>query len=162
MKPENRRQLVGLDRIRSATAENFRRFDEDTRLRIQELYPEGKVIADLMRSDRQRFSKAMETAGIPETSDEPVRALFNRFIADLDLGSVAAELGMESTELQQRLSADSETRVILSRLADEGIKRQLFLSVYQKIVNLTGIGTVVECKPLSCLLYTSPSPRDRG
>ena len=149
MKPENRRQLVGLDRIRAATADNFRRFDEDARLQIQELYPEGKVIADLMRSDRKRFAEAMDRAGIPETKDEPVRALFNQFIADLDLNAVAAELGMEASELEQKLNADSETRVMLSRLQDEGIKRQLFLDAYRTIVRLTGIGSVVPSNPLA-------------
>lgn len=158
MKPENRRQLVSLDRIRSATSDNFRRFDEDTRLQIQELYPEGKVIADLMKSDRLRFSKAMASAGIPESSDEPVRALFNRFIADLNVASVAAELGMEQDELEQQLNADSETRVILARLSDEGVKRQLFLDEYRKIVRLTGIGTVIPSKPLAVPFFGAASP----
>lgn len=158
MKPENHRQLVGLDRIRSATSDNFRRFDEDARVQIKELYPEGKVIANLMKSDRQRFSKAMENAGIPETSDEPVRALFNRFIADLNVASVAAELGMEQDELEQQLNADSETRVILARLSDEGVKRQLFLNEYRKIVRLTGNGTVIPSKPLDVPFFGASSP----
>jgi hypothetical protein len=153
MKPESRRQLVGLDRIRKTTSSNFRRFDEDTRMQIQELYPEGKVIADLMREDRQRFMRAMENAGVRETKDEPVRALFNRFIADLSLPSVAAELGMTDSELEQKLKSDSETRVILARLEDEGIKRQLFLGAYRKIVNLTGIGTVLESTPLAAPFF---------
>jgi len=162
MKPENRRQLVGLDRIRSATAVNLRRFDEDVRMQIQELYPEGKVIANLMRSDRQRFMKAMEKAGIPAANDEPVRALFNRFVADLDLDSVAAELGFEASELQQKLNGDSEMRVMLSRLEDEGVKRQLFLDVYEKIVSLTGIGTVVPSKPLNVPFFGEGSSQEAG
>ena len=160
MKPENRRQLVSLDRIRSATSDNFRRFDEDTRLQIQELYPEGKVIADLMKSDRQRFSKARQNAGIPETSDEPVRALFNQFIADLNVASVAAELGMEQSELERQLNSDSETRMTLSRLSDEGIKRQLFMGDYKKIVRLTGIGNVIPSKPLDVPFFGAASSGD--
>lgn len=158
MKPENRRQLVGLDRIRAATASNLRRFDEDTRLQIQELYPEGKKIADLMRKDRTRFLESLENAGISLTKDEPVRAMFNQFVADLSLDSVAAELGVEPELLTQKLGGDSETRVMLIRLLDEGMKRQLFVQSYRQIVELCGFGTMIPAKPLIVPFFGDAEP----
>ncbi len=149
MKPENQRELVQLDRVRKLATHNLRRFDEATRNRIEELYPTGQQFAKLVREDRRRFESAMEKAGLSNSGDEPVRALFNQFIADVNVESVAAELGVSADELRQRLDREGETRQILMRLEDEGLKRQLFLTDFQIIVRLGGFGELREFVPLN-------------
>ena len=166
MKPENHKELLNLDRVRKMTSQNFRRFDEDTRMRIEEMYPEGKDFAKLIREDRSRFEDAMENAGVPGRGEEPVRALFNQFISDLDLNSVAAGLGVDPEDFKTKLSYDSETRQILMRLEDEGVKRQLYLSDFRSIVRLTGIGSVRESRPLAFPFFgqteeAKPQPNQR-
>ena len=148
MKPEIFAQLTKLDRVRGLAENNFRRFNEETRDQIKEIYPEGKDFAKLIREDRKRFETAMEKAGLSSTGEEPVRALFNQFISDLKLETVAAGLYMDVEALRERLNGEGETRQILMRLEDEGVKRQLYLQDFKKIIELSLGRSTRKFKPL--------------
>lgn len=148
MKPENPQQVAKLDQVRDLALQNFRRFSGEERELIGELFVEQETLKRLLDSDSRRFQNALKLAGLTPTANEPVRALFNQFAADLTLNTVASEVGLTADEVTKLFSQESETRQLLQRLQNEGIKRQLFLVEFARLVRLTGIGETRSFVPL--------------
>lgn len=146
MKPEKGdSRLKKLDEVRESALKNFRRFNEKEREVIEQIYPPHDEFEKLIEQDRQRFLTALSAAGIEiRGSEEPVRALFDRFARDLDLNAVAAEFGLTPEECRQQMDRESETRQLLRRIERGTLKRQLYLSAFQTIARLTGAGDVEE------------------
>lgn len=142
MKPETGTpRLSTLDNVRASALDDFARFTAGERELIGELYPKHETFTALLEQDRQRFLNAMQAAGIEQQgSDEPARALFDRFVNDLDLDAVAAEFGLTPEDLARRMQRESETRTLLRRIERGTLKRQLFLTEFKQIANLTGAG----------------------
>ena len=146
MKPEaGDPRLKRLDEVRELALKNFRRFNAEEREVIEQLYKPHDEFEKLIEQDRRRFLDVLVTAGIEARgSDEPVRALFDRFAKDLDLNAVAAEFGLTPEECRQQMDRESETRQLLRRIERGTLKRQLYLSDFQTIARLTGAGDVAE------------------
>jgi hypothetical protein len=149
MKPENPKQAASMDELRAQATANTRRFKAEDRDLIEQLYPEGEKFGQLLESDRSSFLNALTKAGITETgAREPVRALFDSFIRNLDLPTAAAEFGQELQLFETRLNMESETRQLATRLKIQGVQRQLFVEEFRKIAELTGLGEPREFQPL--------------
>lgn len=141
MKPENRTRLDSLDELREQALANTRRFDARTRDIIGRLYPPRDEFVRLIESDRRSWRMALQQAGLTETGAiEPVRALFDSFVRNLDLEIAAAEFGVSPDELLQSMSKESETRQLANRFAKRGMQRQLFVAEFQRIAALAGFG----------------------
>jgi len=141
MKPESRQQAAKLDRVRLLTLDNVRRFKAADRDLIKELYPEPEVFGRLLEQDRGKFRRALAEAGITRTGvTEPVRALFDRFTANLDLEVAAAGFGVSVNDFTKRLDREGETRELRKRLEFAGVQRQLYVAEFHLIARLSGLG----------------------
>lgn len=149
MKPENPARLENFDEIRKRTLNNFRRFKREDRSLISRLYPEQKEFKKLIEGDRSSWRQALKTAGMTRTgSAEPVRALFDSFVRNLDVEVAAAEFGLTPDDLLSKMERESETRQLSFRLAQGGMQRQLFVEEFRKIAELTGFGSPKSFEPL--------------
>lgn len=132
-----------LDEVLENVMDDRRRFSTDDRELIAELYPPAGKFKSLLELDRKRFLAALKAAGIEQKgSVEPARAIFDRFVADIDLETMAAEFGRTPEELEQAMDRDSDTRQILRRIKRGSMKRQLYTGEYSNIVPLLGDGDV--------------------
>lgn len=149
MKPENPARLAELDEVRERSLSNVRRFTAKDRDLISELYPQRKKFQQLIEADQASWRTAMRQAGLTKTGPaEPVRALFDTFVRNLNLETAAAEFGMAPTAFLNKLGMESETRQLSLRLEKEGMQRQLFVEEFRHIANLTGLGTPKTFEPL--------------
>lgn len=150
MKPErDDPKLESLDQVRSAALTNLRRFSSTDRDLISALFPKRESFREMIELDRQSFVDAMTTAGLQtNNSDEPVRALFDRFVTDLDLNSLASEFGLTPDECRSHMMKESETRQFLLRVESGTLKRQLFLTAFDEIARLIGAGDAKTRVPL--------------
>lgn len=149
IKPENAAKLATLDEVRESVSQNFRRFRTGVRDQVRELYPTGDQFSRLLESDRASFRTALTAAGIKSRGpDEPIRAIFDRFAQNLDVATVAADFGITVEEFGRLLNRESETREIERRLKTEGLQRQLYVSRFRMIAQLTGLGELREFTPL--------------
>ncbi|MCA9050593.1 MAG: DUF4384 domain-containing protein [Planctomycetaceae bacterium] len=139
MKPDiGDSRAATLDRVREAALMNHRRFSVPERELISELYPAQEKFAGLLEQDRRRFLDALKLAGIEQKGgSEPARALFDHFVRDLDVNTVAAEFAMTADALTDLLNRESETRQMLIRIQRNSLKRQLYLATFQEIVRLS-------------------------
>jgi hypothetical protein len=84
----------------------------DAKLKVQQLYPEPKVLADKTKDDRQRFLDAEQKAMSPflqvgedskkavESFDEPIGKIARYYrLDDLDAATAATEIGLESADV---------------------------------------------------------------
>lgn len=144
MKPESGSdRLARLDEVRETALKDFERFSGADRELVAALYPEHTKFEALLEQDRRRFLRALERSGIPQkNADEPARALFDQFVRDLDLDAVAAEFGLSPDALTEQMNRDNETRRLLQRIARGTLKRQLYLTAFQRIARLIGAGDV--------------------
>jgi len=142
MKPERGDiRLDILDEVRPAAEQNFRRFSEADRRLIAEIYPSAATFKGLLEQDRTRFLTAMADARLEQRgSDEPVRLLFDHFTRNLTLETVAADFGLAPDECRDKLRLEGETRQLLARLEQGGLKRQLYLTEFHTMARLIGAG----------------------
>jgi WD40 repeat protein/mono/diheme cytochrome c family protein len=92
------------DQIRDHVAKNpkfFKRSDAEV---IRSLYVPKEKMRGLMDEDCERFRKAMEKTGNKISASEPVMNATLRYEADVDLPTLAAEIGVKPEELLTRIS----------------------------------------------------------
>ncbi len=144
MKPEQYSpRFENLDVVRASVEDNTVRFTAQEQELALELYPPNEVFRKLVEVDRKNFLTALERTGIPQNgATEPARTLFDYFKNDLNVDSVATELGLASDDLVERLNRESETRQVLSDAQSGVLKRQNWLSRFARVVRLAGIGSV--------------------
>jgi len=117
MKPENTTKLQSLDRVRANVEVSRVGFSADEMELVGELYSDHSEFARLVEKDSQRFQNAMTQAGVNrQGSNEPVRALFDRFAKDIDVEAAAAGFGIDVEDFSQRMMLDLLSGLILSRI----------------------------------------------
>ncbi len=139
MKPSGFRHMNHLDEVRAASAENYREFTAQQRATIQSLYVAPNEFAKLLRVDRDRFRSALTRAGV-QNQVEPVRAIFNKFIEDVDLRAAAADLGTNESTLREKLSRENALRQLRKRFDTGGINREVYVDAFKTIAKDTGLG----------------------
>ena len=94
----------------------------------------------VLEADTKKFNAALAKCGVDEAGDEPVRALYYRFMADLPPSVLAAEmggLGDDSTAILAILQKhpSREVNEITGKFeAGQPVPRSIFLQVFPKLV----------------------------
>ena len=97
------------DQIRDHVGKNPKAFSRADAELIRALYvPKAKMKA-LMDEDAERFRKALEKTGNKVSAFEPVMTMTLRYEADVDLPTLAAEVGVKPEELLPRLVESGAT-----------------------------------------------------
>lgn len=141
MKPENPARLATLDEVRERALQNFQRFDSDARKIIEQLYPPHEKFAELVDADRRAWRNALAQADLNlNGSTEPVRALFDSFVRNLDLEVAAADFGLTEEAFSAILQRESESRQLAFRFNKSGLQRQLYVEEFQRMAEILGLG----------------------
>ncbi len=134
------------DQIRDHLAKNpkfFKRTDAEV---IRALYAPKEKMRALMEEDAERFRKALEKTGNKVSPFEPVMTATLRYEADVDLPTLAAEIGLRPEELQSRI-VNSQ---ILSRsfgplkAAGGTVPRQVVAQAFGDLVRDLRLGAVFQ------------------
>ena len=123
----------------------------DERRLFSTLHDAAKVKAAL-DAGTARFTAALEKCGVnPAAKDEPVRALYDRFLAPITATQLASEFGQSDAHFLEDLkkSPEAKLRSIASRLesGNSPLPRQSFVSNFRDITKELGLGTLLEFLP---------------
>lgn len=140
MKPESDR-LDTLDQVKPSVASNRLAFTTEQTEAIDAMYPDHATFARLLELDRDRFLDSLQKSGVdPDLPVEPVRALFDYFVRDLNTTGLAADLGLEESDLVSRFEREGAAREILQRSQRGTMKRRFAMEAFAKVARLAGIG----------------------
>ena len=119
---------------------------------IESLYVSHEELTRRFDEDEKRFKTALESAGVKTfTTPDPVKQVFDKFLTEVvDLSAAAAELGLTAADLESRVgnSASGELHALLKRLKSDGVARDKFIDVFDKIIVGLSLGTHSKFKPL--------------
>jgi hypothetical protein len=130
------------DQIRDHVAKNRRSFSRKDAELVRALYvPRAKMRA-LMEEDAERFRKAVEKTGNRVEGAEPVMSMTLRYEADLDLPTVAAEVGLRPEAFRERLTASEKLARNLGALKVSGatVARQVVVQSFADLVSELRLG----------------------
>jgi WD40 repeat protein len=132
------------DQIRGHVAKNKKAFSRADTEVINALYPPAKKMRTLMEDDAERFRKAVEKTGNKITTAEVVMAMTLRYEADVDLPTLAAEVGLRSQDLLPRLTETENQARNLGALKVAGgtVSRQVVAQAFADLVKDLRLGGV--------------------
>jgi mono/diheme cytochrome c family protein len=115
-------------------------FPKEARDIIEAIFPPHDEMTALMEEDRERFLRALQTAGVdPDlnlSGEEITSVLFQRFERDLTMRQAAAEIGMEVEMFTERLNmGGAETYALKQRLEFNLVPRDQFVELFAGLVN---------------------------
>ncbi|MBP7844690.1 MAG: right-handed parallel beta-helix repeat-containing protein [Proteobacteria bacterium] len=97
---------------------------------------EAKIALD---KDSKSFANALQKMGIdPNSEIEPVRAIYDLFLAPISVGTLQSELGVGGNNFIDKLSksSDDETRILaLSLIKGSNLDRKFFADKFKKIAS---------------------------
>ncbi len=130
------------DQVRDHIAKNPEGFSADDQKTVRALYPPEADFKALLKTDAERFRKAVEATGGKLGGTEPVAALSERFEAELDLTSAAAEAGVDPAVFVQGLerSAELSRRLGSLKVAGGTVQRSVFVSAFEEVVRTYRLG----------------------
>jgi hypothetical protein len=130
------------DQIRDHVTKNRKAFSRTDAELIHALYPPAKKMRALMEADAERFRKALEKTGNKTTANEVVLAMTLRYEADVDLPTLAAELGVRPADLLPRLTATENLSRNLGALKVAGatVSRQVVAQSFADLVKELRLG----------------------
>src|SRR5262249_50325574 len=124
--------LVKDDQLRAHVRKNAKAFSRSDAELVEALYPVAKKMRQRMEEDTQRFQKAVARTGNRATAAEVVMAMTLRYEADVDLPTLAAELGLNPEAVQPRLTATESLARNLGALKVPGgvVARQVVVQAF--------------------------------
>jgi WD40 repeat protein len=133
------------DQIRDHVGKNKKAFSRADAELVRALYPPAKKMRALMEADAERFKKAVEKTGNKVTAAEVVMAMTLRYEADVDLATLAAELGLRPKDLLPRLARSENLVKNLGALKVPGatVARQVVAQAFGDLVKELRLGGVV-------------------
>jgi WD40 repeat protein/mono/diheme cytochrome c family protein len=134
------------DQIRAHVAKNPKAFNRADAELIRALYlPEAKMKA-LMDEDTERFRKALAKTGNTVGSVEVIMTLTLRYESDVDLPTVAAEVGLKAEELLPRLQRSEVLAKNLGALKVPGatVARQAVVQAFGDLVRELRLGGAMQ------------------
>lgn len=134
------------DQVRDHVHKNARVFPRADAERIEALHPPAKRLRALMEEDSRRFQTALARTGNRAGAAEVVMAMTLRYEADVDLPTLAAELGVSPADVQPGLSATESLGRSLGPLQVPGgtVARQVVVQSFADLVGALRLGTVLE------------------
>jgi hypothetical protein len=131
------------DQIRTHLEENQNAFSRPEADTIKALYPPDATLQELFAADNARFRKAVEQTGSRLAATEPIAALVLQYEKELDLGTAAAELGLQPAALSERFDQSALLARTLGALRVQGgtVQRQVFLDAFPDLVRELRLGT---------------------
>jgi WD40 repeat protein len=134
------------DQIREHVRKNKKAFTRADAELVDALYPPAKKMRALMEEDAERFQKAVLKTGNKITAAEVVMAMTLRYEADVDLPTLAAEVGVKASDLLPRLSASENLAKNLGALKVAGatVSRQVVVQAFGDLARELNLGTVLE------------------
>jgi WD40 repeat protein len=138
--------LVKDDQLREHVRKNRKAFSRSDAELVEALYPPAKKMRTLMEADARRFQRAVEKTGNKVTAAEVVMAMTLRYEADVDLATLAAELGLAAGVLRPKLTATEALARNLGALEVPGgvVARQVVVQAFPDLVRELKLGTAIE------------------
>ncbi len=131
------------DQIRDHVAKNRKAFSRKDAELIRALYVPKEKMRALMEEDAERFRKAVEKTGNRVEGAEVVMSMTQRYESDVDLPSLAAEVGMKPEQLAAHLTASENLARSLGalRLPGATVARQVVVQSFADLVRELRLGT---------------------
>ncbi len=131
------------DQIREHAAKNRKAFSRKDADAIRALYIPVEKMRSLMEEDAERFRKAVEKTGNRVEGAEVVMSMTLRYEADVDLPSLAAELGLKPESLAERAAASESLARNLGALKVAGgtVARQVIVQAFADLLRELRLGT---------------------
>jgi hypothetical protein len=112
---------------------------------VRQLYRQDSVKASI-DDDTARFQKALDACGVTGSNDEPIRALYDRFRADVTPAQLSSEFGQSGEHFVEEMagSANDSVRLLAAKLQrGVTIPRQNFIANFNLIVNALSLGDII-------------------
>jgi WD40 repeat protein len=133
------------DQIRAHVARNPAAFSKADAELVGALYPPEQAMTKLMDEDAARFRRAVEQWGCKVTEADPVSAAAQRYEADLDARTAAAEVGTTPDEVRRRLAGASLAQGLGALRTTGGtVHRAVFQQAFGDLVKELRLGTIVQ------------------
>jgi WD40 repeat protein len=133
------------DQIRAHVARNAAAFPKNDAELVRALYPPETALTKFMEEDAERFRRAIEQCGCKVTEADPVSAAAQRYEADLDARSAAAELGLAVDEFRRRLAETTLAQGLGALRTDGGtVHRAVFQQTFGDLVRALRRGALVQ------------------
>jgi WD40 repeat protein len=138
--------LIKDDQVRAHVGKNRKAFSRTDADLVGALYPPAVKTRALMEDDAHRFQAALEKTGNRHTANEVVLAVAQRYEADVDLPSLAAEVGVRPAELLPRLAGSENLAKNLGALKVPGatVSRQVVVQAFGDLVRELKLGGVFQ------------------
>jgi mono/diheme cytochrome c family protein len=133
------------DQVRDHLARNARAFSKADAEQVRALYvPEAKMKA-VMDADAERYRRAVEKCGGRVNVTAPITTLTQRYEADIDLPTAAAELGLKPESFLAQLSAAEELTRGLGALKLPGgtVHRPVWVQAFADVARALRLGIVL-------------------
>jgi WD40 repeat protein len=147
------------DQIRDHVAKNRKAFSRKDAELIRALYVPREKMRALMEEDAERFRKAVEKTGNRVEGAEVVLSMTLRYEADVDLPTLAAEIGIKAEQLVPHLAASEAVARNLGALKVLGatVARQVVVQSFGELVRELRLGN-----PLQAGLVGQALPDNTG
>ncbi|MEQ1824087.1 MAG: hypothetical protein ABL949_16380 [Fimbriimonadaceae bacterium] len=128
--------------------------DDKEEAQIKRLYSQAKMDAAI-EADTKSFNEALSECDVDENGVEPLNALYGRFIADIRLPSLAAEIGgagSSSSDIIGILGQKTNTRVkeiAAKLLGGNTVPRLSMLIAHKEIIKELGLGVILDFASLN-------------
>jgi WD40 repeat protein len=134
------------DQIRDHVAKNAKAFSRADADVVRALYPPRDRMRKLMEEDAERYKKAIEKTGARLSAFEVVMTMTLRYEADVDLPTLAAEVGVKPDDLLPRLtSTDALTRNLGAlKVPGATVARQAVVQAFGDLVRELRLGGVYQ------------------
>jgi WD40 repeat protein/mono/diheme cytochrome c family protein len=138
--------LQKTDQIRDHVSRNAKAFSRADNELVRALYPPEAKTKGLMEEDTKRYRAALTKTGNTVGSVEVVMTLTLRYEADVDLPTVAAEVGLPAEDLQSRLLRSEVLTRSLGGLKIPGgvVSRQALVQAFGDLVRELRLGVAIQ------------------
>ena len=134
------------DQLREHVLKNPKAFRRRDRESVEALHPPAKTMRALMADDAKRHQEAVARTGNKALGAETVLAMTLRYESDVDLPTLAAELGVSSEQLRPALTATETLTRNLGALKVPGgtVARQVVAQSFAELAREAGVGLVFD------------------
>ena len=133
------------DQIRDHVAKNAKSFPRKDVDLIRALYAPKEKMHALMDEDSERFRRALAKTGNKVSVSEPIMNATLHYEADVDLPTLAAEIGLKPEELSPRLASPILAKSFGALIVPGGtVPRQVAVQSFGDLVRDLRIGTVIQ------------------